>query len=78
MFAKLKTRLLYILLAQRLGVIQDRDTPLHELDISDYTFTVMDNNGLRTVEDAVIAYCLHHPTPGVGEGSWNDFLNCVS
>jgi hypothetical protein len=78
MFEKLKTRLLFTLLAHRLGVVADRHEELSELDISDYTFTVMENNGLRTVEDALFAYCLHNPTPGIGQGSWNDFLNNVS
>lgn len=71
-------KVLFLLLAKRLGVSVSGTTRLTHLDLGDYaqeTFQLLD---LHTVQDALLAYCLHRPTPGIGESSWRRFIAAIT
>lgn len=77
MLSKFSNFLLTRLLAKRLGIIQPMDKAITDLSMDQYAQVVFADNDLETVGEALIAYCLHHSTPGIGDNTWNDFLNQV-
>lgn len=78
MYQSFCERILFALLAKRLGIEVSGPTCINTLELKEYTIQVFNDLGILTVQQAIIAYCLHHDTPGIGKGSWDDFLNAVT
>lgn len=78
MFKSIYEAMLFRLLAKELGIKRGGKIRLDSLALSEYALKVFSNNEIVTVKDAVLAYCLHKPTPGIGNGTWEDFLHAVS
>lgn len=72
-----KKWLLYRLLAKEIGVTADADTSIEELSVNEYTLISFRNNDIQTVREGVMAWALHAPTPGIGNKSWEDFINAI-
>lgn len=70
--------LLFKLIARRLNIVLKENTPLSTLPLKEYSQEAFSSLKIKTVKQAVIAYCLHHDTPGIGQGTWDDLLNVIT
>lgn len=69
--------LLAYLLAKFLGVKKSLSTRLCELDLSEYAFDALNNHGLYTVKDVLLAHADTEKLDGVGNGTWTAFFEAV-
>lgn len=72
-----KEKMLIDLLSDAFEIVMPRDTAIDTLPVPEYVADIFEENGIKTVGDALRVYSLGIKTSGIGEKSWEHFFGAA-